>query len=152
MNVYDNPVNRFVAGFLGTPPMNFFDGRVEYEGDQAYFVTEDQRLRLCGNAGSFAGGYKGREMVLGVRPECMSLKDIEGQAENKLKSIVHVVEPLGDRMDVYLDTPGGQRYVANVDPHEDLSAREEVLMNVDVNRCHVFEPGETGRNVSLGAN
>ncbi len=149
MRVYDRPFNRFVAGFLGTPPMNFFEGRVEYDGDNAYFLTEGQRLGLRGRFGGLLGGYNGKEMVLGVRPECLSVSGFDGQVENGLKSIVHVVEPLGDRMDVYLDTPGGQRFVANVDPHEDLRARQEVLMYIDVERCHVFEPGDTGRNISL---
>jgi multiple sugar transport system ATP-binding protein len=131
LELYERPVNRFVAGFVGTPPMNFLNGRL---------VGQDG-LRL----------YEGKAVTLGVRPEGLSDSD-EGafaDAENVLPATVSVVEPLGDKMDVYIQTKVHEHIVCRIDAHRRLQEGMNVMMHLDMSRVHVFEPDEAGNNVSL---
>ena len=145
MEVYDRPVNRFVAGFLGTPPMNFFDGKIISEGNKTAFELADGELISLSMANGKLATYAGREMVLGVRPEHLTI----GESENGIAASVEVVEPLGDRKDVYLTSKSGQKFIANLDPHIDIKMGETVCMCLDIDKVHVFEPGESGNNVTL---
>ena len=145
MEVYDRPVNRFVASFLGTPPMNFFEGKIQYEQDNAYFSHGGYRLLLPKNRAVDLSGYRDRDVVLGVRPEHLSPQPYAGQEQNSLRATVSVVEPLGDRIDVYLDLADSVKFIANVSPQVRLKVDEQVQMYVDVEKVHLFEPGPTGR-------
>jgi multiple sugar transport system ATP-binding protein len=149
MEVYDKPVNRFVAGFLGTPPMNFLKGKLSSKNDKIVFVLNDGDVVEIKSTGSQFKNYIDKEMVLGVRPEHLTVETLAGQTNNCIKSKVNVVEPLGDRKDVYLESTGGQKFIANLDPHTSLDVDHQVTMYVDVNKAHIFEPGETGKNISL---
>ena len=149
MEVYDKPVNRFVAGFLGTPPMNFFDGKVEVKNNQPAFVLTDGTFITLSDPNGKMSSFAGREMVLGIRPEHLSVKPLQGQEGNTLSAEVDVVEPLGDRKDVYLTASNGQRFIANSDPHFDITMDQQVQMYVDIDKIHIFEPDDTGLNVSL---
>ena len=149
MEVYDRPVNRFVAGFLGTPPMNFFDGKIEVKDNSpAFRLTDGTAIRLSGQNGKLSS-YVGKEMVLGVRPEHLAVDKIAGQSDNSIKASVDVVEPLGDRKDVYLTADNGQKCIANIDPHIDITINQQVKMRVNINKIQIFKPGDTGANVYL---
>jgi multiple sugar transport system ATP-binding protein len=148
MEVYDKPVNRFVAGFLGTPPMNFFEGRLRLKDNKISFVLSDGTAVVLKAANSFKP-YIDKEMVLGVRPEHLTVEQLASQADNGIRSTVNVVEPLGDRKDVYLTSSSGLKFIANLDPHIAVDVDQQVTMYVDIFKAHVFEPGETGKNVTL---
>ena len=149
MEVYDRPVNRFVAGFLGTPPMNFFDGKIEVKDNSpAFRLTDGTAIRLSDQNGKFSS-YVGKEMVLGIRPEHLAVDKIAGQSDNSIKASVDVVEPLGDRKDVYLTTENGQKFIANLDPHIDIQMDQQVEIFVNTTKAHIFEPGDTGNNLTL---
>jgi multiple sugar transport system ATP-binding protein len=149
MEVYDKPANRFVAGFLGTPPMNFLKGKIVSKGGKIAFVLTDGDVIELKTAGSRFSNYADKEMVLGIRPEHLTVEPLTGQTNNGIKSKVNIVEPLGDRKDVYLTTVAGQKFIANLDPHTSLDVDHQVVMYVDTNKAHIFEPGETGKNISL---
>ena len=148
MEVYDKPVNRFVAGFLGTPPMNFFEGRLQLKGGKPAFVLSDGTAVVLKAANSFKL-YIDKEMVLGVRPEHLTVEQLQGQADNGIKATVRIIEPLGDRKDVYLTSSSGQKFIANLDPHTNIDVDHQITMYVDISKAHVFEPGETGKNITL---
>ena len=103
---------------------------------------------LSGQNGKLSS-YVGKEMVLGVRPEHLAVDKIAGQSDNSIKASVVVVEPLGDRKDVYLTTENGQKFIANLDPHIDIQMEQQVNMFIDINKAHIFKPTDTGENVSL---
>ena len=149
MEVYDKPVNRFVAGFLGTPPMNFFDGKVEYKGHKPAFVLADGTTIMLSNTSGKLSPYSGKEMVLGIRPEHFTVEKKTETNNNSITATVNVVEPLGDRMDVYLTTETDQKFIANLDPHFDISMDQKVQVYVDTNKAHVFETGDIGRNITV---
>jgi len=149
LEVYDSPDNRFVAGFVGTPPMNFLAGRLTPDGDNLYFDEGSARIRLTGEQANRMARRAGREVVLGVRPEAMSLSG-QGRfagSENVMPVQVAVVEPLGEKMDLYAATPKHPHIVARVDARRDVRAGQGLELHLDMKKIHVFEPGPTGLNL-----
>jgi len=147
--LYDQPANMFVAGFIGTPPMNFLKGSLMREGDRTYFKFDGAKVKLPRDLSSRIGAYMGKEITFGVRPENVLVKghtDVQ-EDENVVSSQVTVVEPLGDEQTIYLQT-GGQDFIAKVDSHVRLSVGDNVSMVVDVARAHIFDQA-SGENVSL---
>jgi multiple sugar transport system ATP-binding protein len=149
MEVYDKPVNRFVAGFLGTPPMNFFTGKIQIKNGKPAFVFSDSTTITLKTVNNNFKTYIDKEMILGVRPEHLTVEQLPGQSDNGIKSTVNVIEPLGDRKDVYLTSSSGLKFIANLDPHTNIDVDQRITMYVDISKAHVFEPGETGKNVTL---
>ena len=149
MEVYDKPVNRFVASFLGTPPMNFFDGIVDIKAGTTNFIIENDTIALPDNLKEIVAAYNGNEMVFGIRPENISSIPYQGQTQNTITTEVQIVEPLGDRMDVYLKTSKGNRFIANMDPHIKIKVGDTIQMHVDMGKVHIFETGLTGRNITF---
>lgn len=149
MEVYDKPVNTFVAGFLGTPPMNFFDGRIRVKEEHAAFVLNDGVAIVLPNLDSKLRPYADKDMILGVRPEQVSVVPFNNQKDNTMSAVVNVVEPLGDRKDVYLTGRSGQKFIANLDPYTAIGVDDQVMIYINTEKVHIFEPGEMGQNVSL---
>lgn len=153
LNVYHRPANRFVAGFLGMPPMNFLQGSLSQEHNTIYFTRPGMRLRLSQEQAELLAGHIGRDVVLGIRPEAMYLQPQE-HARDKDQSLtirLNVVEPLGSAMDVYGTLPDDYRVVARV-AAEPLEAKgQQVTLYIDIRKTHVFEPGPHGPNLTLVA-
>ncbi len=149
MEVYDKPVNRFVAGFLGTPPMNFFDGTIEAKGDAAAFILADSTSIKLPSLNGKLSSCTGKQMVLGVRPEHFTVEQLPDQSDNSITASVNIVEPLGDRKDVYLTASNGQKFIANLDPHINIQVDQQINIFFDTDKAHIFEPGDTGKNISL---
>ncbi|UCF15823.1 MAG: sn-glycerol-3-phosphate ABC transporter ATP-binding protein UgpC [Phycisphaerales bacterium] len=147
--VYDRPANRFVAGFVGTPPMNFFKGRLEFGGGALKFVIDGEAVVIPLNLRALLQEHHGREMVLGVRPEDISPAFLPGQAENSISATVEVVEPLGARTDLYMANRAGRKFTVRTDPHTPLNVGDAVKMHIDVEKAHIFELEGAGRNVTL---
>jgi multiple sugar transport system ATP-binding protein len=153
LTVYSKPVNRFVAGFIGTPPMNFLPGRIVAEGGGTLFVDGDTRLRLGAAQSAMLRDWVNREVVLGLRPEGMSLRS-EGRfagTDNALAASLSLVEPLGEKMDLQAVTAAGRPIVVRVDAQPGLQPGQSVTLYLDPARFHVFEPGEAGRNLCITA-
>jgi multiple sugar transport system ATP-binding protein len=154
LEVYDRPANRFVAGFVGMPPMNFFDGRVQAgPGGEAFFQFGAHRIRLAGALAAVALRHNGRQLVLGIRPECLS-PDPAGPfsgEENSLQLKINVVEPLGDKVDLFLSADGNDHIVCRTDAHRHgrIAVGSTMTFHLNLGRVHLFEPGETGRNISM---
>ncbi len=150
LEVYRRPANRFVAGFIGTPGMNFLPGRME--GAQA-FAYANGLLRLPAALATAAARYGGGSLVLGMRPEALSPTPFTGQGpdENFIRAKMSWVEPLGDRVDISLVTEGGQVLVCRSDSQVfgKLAMDGIISIYVDLGRVHLFEPGDDGVNITL---
>jgi multiple sugar transport system ATP-binding protein len=154
LEVYTLPINRFVAGFVGTPPMNFFQGRLCGKGGKLYFEDGSMSVRLGDSQGAKLKSFDGREVVFGVRPEAMSLHShgrFDGQ-DNTLSVNVGVVEPLGEKMDLYTATAHKDHIVARVDAQTGIEPGQTIKFFLDMTRTHLFEPGDMGKNLALATN
>ena len=150
LEVFNRPANRFVAGFVGTPPMNFFDGSLRSEDGSTWFNDGDVRLRLPDNISKILSGWIGKQVVLGIRPEAMETHTMGRFAgeDNVLNVEVSVVEPLGEKMDLHTATASQAGIVARVDARTDIQPGDAIQLHLDMARVHVFEPSEEGVNLS----
>jgi multiple sugar transport system ATP-binding protein len=153
LEVYRHPVNRFVAAFIGTPPMNFVPGTIENGG--ASFREEGANgftVPLPAAFRSTLAAHAGKPVVLGIRPQALHAAHA-GQPTVAVR--VNVTEPLGDAVDLSCKTPAGHALVARVaapGPGEQaFQSDQDRQLGVEVERLHVFEPGEFGANLTLPA-
>jgi multiple sugar transport system ATP-binding protein len=151
LEIYDRPTNRFVAGFIGTPPMNFLEGQVVAEDGALFFDAqgEEAHLRLPEMFHAVLEGHVGRPVTFGVRPECLRDKAAAPEAPDDvvLGVKVNVVEPLGDEMILYLST-GEQDLIAKMDAHAQTVVGQEMHVAVNMERCHVFD-ADSGENLTV---
>jgi multiple sugar transport system ATP-binding protein len=157
LEIYNHPINRFVASFLGSPPMNFFTGKLVAESGRLLFDEGTGKLPVPEWASRELRARAGQDIVLGVRPEAMSGKAHARfvTEDNQLNMKVILVQPLGHKMDVYLQTAQHPRSVAQIDSYSGVRAGESLPVFFDMQRVHFFEPGENGqklvRNTSIKA-
>jgi multiple sugar transport system ATP-binding protein len=155
LEIYRRPANRFVAGFLGSPPMNFLEGRLVDDNGRLFFVTGDgpagaeARLPVPPWAAAGLRAAVGGPVVLGVRPEALAVKPHARfeTTDNGMAMKVRLVQPLGDRADVYFSTPHHPRIVAQMDAASALGVGETVVVYVDPARVHFFAAGDSGRSL-----
>ena len=151
--VYERPANRFVAGFVGTPPMNFFEGRLMREGAKLCFDEGDNKLPLCDAHAAKLAARANQPIILGVRPETLhadaSTLGAGAAAAAKFRGQVVVTEPLGDRMDVQLETSRHKKIVCRVDARSGIKERTPVELLLDMSRVHFFSPDADGKNLTL---
>jgi multiple sugar transport system ATP-binding protein len=149
LEIYHHPANRFVAGFLGSPPMNFFAGRVVSEGGRVFFDEGSAKLAVPDWVKNDLEGKVGHEVVLGVRPEGMDeVSRARFQARDRTLSMrVTLVQLLGDRMDVYLATDRHPHSVAQVQAYPGVKPGDTLSVAFDPERMHFFEPGELGERI-----
>ena len=153
LDVYDRPFDRFVAGFVGTPPMNFFAGELAANDGRMIFKVGDQSLTLPADMNELLQRYVGKEMTLGARPEhLVPLSDGAGEAGSTLAMDVAVSEPLGSVQDVYMSMADGMRVIARCDAHLRVKPDSKVPVQFRLDRVHVFEAGEVGKNVTRERN
>jgi len=152
LEVYRRPVNRFVAGFIGSPPMNFVNGTILSSSDGLAFAergASPMRVPLTGAIGNALASRAGQDVVLGFRPQAM--RDHSGSGAAPVEVTVSVVEPLGDALDVIAATASGTELKARLSPNAPVKAGARATLGLALEALHVFEPGEYGRNLTLGA-
>lgn len=144
LELYDHPVNEFVAGFIGSPPMNFFDGKIEQRSGGLYFNEGAFALRLHDDHMRKMNAYVGKKIRFGIRPEDVNdaLFVINPNPEHTIKATVEVVEPMG--AEVYLYCNAGQHnFIARVKAHEKARVGETLNMVFAMEKAHFFDPETT---------
>ena len=149
IEVYERPANKFVAGFFGSPTMNFFAGRIKFEDEIPCFMIGNDTITLPQRLKAILADYCNKEMALGIRPENLPLCKSSNQIGNAISATVNIVEPLGNRVDVYLSSNTGIKFIANKDPHIEIKANDVVKAHIDSEKIYIFESGESGMNVTL---
>ena len=146
-NLYDLPVNVFVAGFIGTPQMNFIKCNIEKKGEDLYFVFGTNSLKLPPEKANNPAlkDYIGKEVILGVRPECLhdEPRYLEALPDSIIEANVDVTELMGAEIYLYLTTSGAddedQSLIARVSPRSEARAGDKVRIAVELPRVHVFD-------------
>jgi multiple sugar transport system ATP-binding protein len=149
LEIYDHPANRFVASFLGSPPMNFFSGTLVTDAGRLFFDEGTGKLPIAAWASAELKARVGQPITLGVRPEAMADKPHARfkTEDNLLNMNVTLVQPLGHKMDVYLSTAKHRRSVAQIDSSAGIRSGDSLSVFFDMERVHFFEVGENGRKL-----
>ena len=145
LTLYNHPENLFVAGFIGSPPMNFFRGTVEPGGDQLVFVEGGSgpsplRLRLDATLSRKAAAHVGRPLILGLRPEDVEevLTATAADPGHVAEVNIEVVEPMGAETYLYLDT-GANAFVARMRASDRFAANQRLKVAFAVEKAHLFD-------------
>lgn len=139
--IYTNPSNVFVGGFIGTPPMNFIHGTIDEKG---VFTTLGGNYKVSVPAGKVEvlkeKGYIGKEVILGIRPEDIHDEEVvfEAYPDAIVELTVDVSELLGADTNIYA-TMDGYPVTASVDARDDLVIGSKVKLALDMNKCHFFD-------------
>ncbi len=146
LTLYNQPDNLFVAGFIGSPPMNLLPGTVEAAGDQLVFVEAGNpggplRIPLGETLSRKAAGQVGRPVVFGVRPENVAAGGTtnSGPGEPLAGVTIEVVEPIGAETYLYLDT-GASSFVARVRAGDRFVPGHRLNVAFGVESAHLFDP------------
>jgi multiple sugar transport system ATP-binding protein len=144
-NLYDRPVNRFVAGFIGSPPMNFIECKVNKERDGLHARTEALNFRIPSQRAAKLNGYIGKEVILGIRPEHI-LDPLSTEAApdgETFQAMVWVVEPLGSEKFVHLRA-GTATLVVRMAPHAAVKAGESATFVARMECAYFFDKESEG--------
>jgi len=147
-NLYDFPANTFVAGFIGTPQMNFIDAKVEKKGADVYVVFGKNEIKLPAEKAQdpALADYIGKEVIVGIRPEC--LKDepiaISSMPDSVIDAHVDVTELMGAEIYLYVSTDGldphtPQNLIARVSPRAVARTGDDIKLALDASRIHIFD-------------
>jgi multiple sugar transport system ATP-binding protein len=140
--LYDRPANLFVAGFIGSPAMNFFPGQLTSDngGQDLYVQTSGLKLKVPETMRSKLAAQTGREIVFGVRPEHIhsKLEVPNAEATRTANVNVSVVEPLGSEVYAYLST-NGHEFIARMDAATQPRPGESIETVFDTEHLHVFD-------------
>lgn len=141
--IYNHPANMFVAGFIGSPAMNFIpgslqdvNGKVHFKASNVDVEVPEGRARVLRDR-----GYVGKDVVFGIRPEDIHDEPVflEASPDSVLKTKVEVSENMGSEMYLYLSGLGDDMFVARVDARSDVKMGDEVKLAFDMNKCHIFD-------------
>ena len=141
-HLYDHPSNVFVAGFIGSPSMNFFDATLAETDGKLEINAGGFRLEVPEQKAKEWRQFKGREVIFGVRPEDIHAKPYvpPGILESDLQSRVDVTELMGNEIFLYLMTRDDKQYIARVDPRVRTEPGDELDLAVNMENAHIFDP------------
>ncbi|HIY62992.1 MAG TPA: TOBE domain-containing protein, partial [Candidatus Mediterraneibacter stercoripullorum] len=141
-NLYNTPCNLFVAGFIGSPQMNFMDAKCNIKGDDVTLTVGKHVLKVPASKKKplIDGGYNGKTVVLGIRPEDVhdSQAFISNSPDSVIESTIKVYELLGAEVFLYFDVEGTQM-TARVNPRTTLRTGDKAVFALDMEKIHVFD-------------
>jgi len=141
-NLYDMPVNLFVAGFIGTPQMNFINADLVGKGSDVYVSWGANSIKLPAEKANnpVLKDYIGKEVIIGIRPECLrdDPSEIEKHPDCLIKASVDVTELMGAEIYLYF-TSEEQSMIARVAPSSKTRSGDEITIAVDATKIHIFD-------------
>lgn len=155
LELYNRPVNKFVAGFIGSPPMNFIEVQIVKQAQELWLremgaenSPNHAQLKLIPEMKEAAKNYLGQTVTLGIRPEAIydRLFYAGGIHEGScLKAAVEVVEPMGAEKYLYLNT-GKNSIVARVEPNNSAKPHQDIDLIFNMEQIHLFDP-QSGKTI-----
>jgi multiple sugar transport system ATP-binding protein len=139
LEVYASPQNQFVAGFIGSPAMNFVACTVTGKDGQLFFTNPGMSLMVPSSRAKALAAYKDKQVTMGIRPEELRSSTPQDPAACTFEAMVEVVEPIGH--EIYLDvTAGPAELVARVSPDTPVKVGQKIRLAATVEKLHAFDP------------
>jgi multiple sugar transport system ATP-binding protein len=145
LDLYNHPANMYVAGFIGSPPMNFFKGTIQRTGGHLAFVETNTAATplsfiLTETLSRQAAPFLGQPIVFGIRPENVhdTLTVTNPDQARTVEVKVEVSEPMGSETYLYLDT-GATSFIARVRPTDRFEVNSRVKVTFDLDHAHLFD-------------
>ncbi len=139
-NLYEKPLNKFVAGFIGTPSMNFVDGVIKRKKEGLFFKEENFEVKIAEEMNRPLEPYVDKEVILGLRPEDIKDKTNVPDAKPELTvtATVEVVEPTGSETLLYVTT-GRSPFIAKVGTHVKTAVNQDFDLVFNMKKAHFFD-------------
>ncbi len=137
LNLYNSPINKFVAGFLGSPSMNFLNGKI-IENNGLWFDEGNLKIRILSEHEERLAKYVNREIIFGIRPEEIYDSNNNLNEYSEVSLDVEVVEPMGNEIYLYL-TSGLHTIVARLGSRTDISVGQKMILFFNTRKCHFFD-------------
>ncbi len=139
-NLYTKPINVFVAGFIGSPQMNFVTALLTKEADGVYASFADDKIKIPDGKTTGLDNYYGKEVILGIRPE--DIHDDEGFIASKPDAVcnahVEVTEMMGAETYLYLEV-AGEQFTARVNQRSTAKIGDTIKIAFETNKLHIFD-------------
>jgi multiple sugar transport system ATP-binding protein len=139
--LYDYPANLFVAGFIGSPSMNFFNVKIVNEDSKTYIVNDAMKIEIPESRREVYAKMAGKNVIFGIRPENIHNPDFcpPGIVKAEIDAKVDVTELMGNEIFVYA-LNGNTQFVARVDPRSRYKVGDQIKMTIDMTNFHIFDP------------
>ncbi len=140
IRLYTTPKNKFVAGFIGSPPMNFLNGTIAAQNGDLYFRDKTMRLKILKQHAKPLEKYINRPILFGIRPEDIydKLFAQDASEEFTVTATVDLVEPMGSEIYIYF-TVGRNNFIARVSNQDTAVANQDVQVVFDMSKAHFFD-------------
>ena len=138
--LYDYPDNLFVAGFIGSPAMNFFNAEIVEEGGDLFIDGSSFKVKVPEKRVETFKGYVGKDVIFGLRPEDIHNPEYAppGIIAQEVEAKVDVTELMGNEIFLYMNT-GDHDYIARVDPRTEVSMGDDITVAFNMDNMHVFD-------------
>ncbi len=146
-NLYDRPANLFVAGFIGSPAMNFYDATVHKVDKGLTLEMNGFTLKVPESKTATYLPYDGKKVIFGIRPEDIHNPEFAPQniSSSTVEAKVDVIELMGNEIILYL-VSGAHNYVARVDPRTRFAIGDKVNLVFNMDNMHIFDPAKDTEN------
>ncbi|MBF0385811.1 MAG: sn-glycerol-3-phosphate ABC transporter ATP-binding protein UgpC [Candidatus Omnitrophica bacterium] len=140
MTIYEKPENKFVASFLGTPPISLMDGRIIRKERKFYFDEGKFQVKIVEDMYKHLDKYEGQIVTMGIRAEDIydKLFVSEASPENTVRAVCEVVEPLGSEVYLYLNS-GKNQFIAKVAPYDLPEVNRDMDLVFNMSKVHFFD-------------
>jgi multiple sugar transport system ATP-binding protein len=140
-NLYDRPVNKFVAGFIGSPSMNFFDGKLVQSDGKVVFDGGSFIVAIPDAKKGLYAPHAGKSVTFGIRPEDVHNPDFmpQGIIPGMVEAKVEVTELMGNEIFVYLNSGQHESFIARVDPRSRYEFNNTVQVAFNMDNFHIFD-------------
>ena len=136
-HLYAKPVNKFVAGFIGSPAMNFFSGEL-IESGSTLFKNKSMEILIPGQMLKNLNKDRGKKIVLGIRPEDFSMQVSERKEYNSIEALIEVIEPMGSENYLYLHTDD-QNFIIRTAPSINAKVNDKIELYINPENIHLFD-------------
>lgn len=139
LELYNEPHNQFVAGFIGSPSMNFIEGNLENRNGYKFTVSNNMIVNLPTELYRILDAYNDKNITLGIRPEHFSLEESNNYNDNAfLQTEIEVLEPLGNETFLYF-TINKNQHIARVDSHIGIKAGDKIKLYTNQDKIYLFD-------------